>query len=246
MFIADNHVVGGICRLNGFSRTKMRPDMLRLTTVAAAFGLITLGIQGLLPHARAQAIAFEPVIGQALTGSTLGVTPVVSADRRYVRLSVNPSFNVLNGFTTFGIPGAVSGGPSGNLNAGMNGVIGPVGLDGGSALNPYGLVGNAGDMRAGPLPVNGGLGAGNSLARSDMVMAGPASMMDGLPEGAFDVSEIWPSGVLSNRSIAGGAQRGKSSAKAAVSSRQRRAARKAATQSKTALEQPTIRPRSQK
>jgi hypothetical protein len=67
-----------------------------------------------------------------------------------------------------------------------------------------------------------------------------------LPEGAFDVSEIWPSGVLSNRSIAGGAQRGKSSAKAAVSSRQRRAARKAATQSKTALEQPTIRPRSQK
>src|SRR5208282_1002284 len=103
---------------------KMRPDMLRLTTVAAAFGLITLGIQGLLPHARGQAIAFEPVIGQALTGSTLGVTPVVSADRRYVRLSVNPSFNVLNGFTTFGIPGAVSGGPSGNFNAGMNGVIG--------------------------------------------------------------------------------------------------------------------------
>jgi hypothetical protein len=217
--------------------------MLRLTTTAAAFGLITLGIQGLLPHARGQAIAYEPVIGQALTGSTLGVTPVVSADRRYVRLTVNPSFNVLNGFTTFGIPGAVSGGPS--VNAGMNGVIGPVGLDDGSAINPYGLAGNIGGMRAGPLPSNDGLGAGNSLARSDMVMGGPASMMDGWPEGEFDVSEILPSG-MSNRSIAGGAQRGKGSAKA-VSSRQRRAAtRKAAAQSKSALEQPTIRPRSQK
>ena len=159
--------------------------MLRLTTTAAACGLITLGVQGLLPHARAQAIAYEPVIGQALTGSTLGVTPVVSADRRYVRLTVNPSFNVLNGFSTFGIPGAVSGGPS--VNAGMNGVIGPVGLDDGSAINPYGLVGNIGEMRAGPLPSNGGLGAGNSLARSDMVMGGPASMMDGWPEGEFDV-----------------------------------------------------------
>ena len=219
------------------SLTKKRPRYVRLTITAAAFGLITLGVQGLLPHARAQAIAYEPVIGQALTGSTLGVTPVVSADRRYVRLTVNPSFNVLNGFSTFGIPGAVSGGPS--VNAGMNGVIGPVGLDDGSAINPYGLMGNIGEMRAGPLPSNGGLGAGNSLARSDMVMGGPASMMDGWPDGEFDVPEIWPSSV-SKRSIDSGAQRGKGSAKA-VSRRQRRGCRKAAAQSKTALEQPTIR-----
>src|ERR1700677_4515147 len=116
--------------------------MLRLTTVAAAFGLITLGFQGLVPHARGQAIAFEPIIGLAPTGSTLGVTPVVSADRRYVRLTVNPSFNVVNGFSTFGIPGAVSGGPS--VNAGMNGVIGPVGVDDGRGMNPYGFAGNVG------------------------------------------------------------------------------------------------------
>jgi len=216
--------------------------MLRLITVAAALGLITLGVQGLLPHARGQAIAYEPVIGLAPTGSTLSVTPVVSADRRYVRLSVNPSFNVVNGFSTFGIPGAVSGGPS--VNAGMNGVIGPVGVDDGSGINPYGFVGNVGAMRAGPLPMNGGLGANHSLAQSDGLMGLPAFGMNGWPEGEFDVFETWPSGV-SNRSIAGGTQRGKGSAKA-VSSRQRRAARKAATQSKTALEQPTIRPRSQK
>ena len=38
------------------------------------------------------------------------VTPAVSADRRYVRLSVNPFFNDVNGFTSFTTPlGAVGG-----------------------------------------------------------------------------------------------------------------------------------------
>jgi hypothetical protein len=210
--------------------------MLRLTTVAAAFGLITLGIQGLAPCARGQAIAFEPVIGFVPTGSTLTVTPVVSADRRYVRLSVNPFFNTLNGFSTFGIPGAVSGGPS--VNAGMNGVIGPVGVDDGS--NPYGFVGNVGEMRAGPIPMNGGLGAGNALAQNDVIMEGPVAVMNGGPEGAFDESQAWPLG-MTNRSVASGGQRGKSSAKAV--SKQRRTARKAATKSKsTTTTEPSIRP----
>jgi hypothetical protein len=211
--------------------------MLRLTTVAAAFGLITLGIQGLAPCARGQAIAYQPVIGLAPTGSTLTVTPVVSADRRYVRLSVNPYFNVLNGFSTFGIPGAVSGGPS--VNAGMNGVIGPVGVDDGSGINPYGFVGNVGEMRAGPIPMNGGLGAGNFLAQNDVIMQGPAAVMNGGPEGAFDESQAWPLG-MTNRSVASGGQRGKSSAKAV--SRQRRTARKAATKSKSTATEPSIRP----
>jgi hypothetical protein len=209
--------------------------MLRLITVAAAFGLITLGIQGLAPCARGQAIAFEPVVGFVPTGSTLTVTPVVSADRRYVRLSVNPFFNALNGFSTFGIPGAVSGGPS--VNAGMNGVIGPVGFGDGSGINPYGFVGNVGEMRAGPIPMNGGLGAANSLAQNNVVMEGPAAVMNGGAEGAFE-SQAWPLG-MTNRSVASGGQRGKSSAKAV--SRQRRTARKAATKSKSTTE-PSIRP----
>jgi hypothetical protein len=211
--------------------------MLRLTTVAAAFGLLTLGIQGLAPCARGQAIAFEPVVGFVPTGSTLTVTPVVSADRRYVRLSVNPFFNTLNGFSTFGIPGAVSGGPS--VNAGMNGVIGPVGVDDGSGINPYGFVGSVGEMRAGPIPMNGGLGAGNSLAQNDVIMQGPAAVMNGGPEGAFDESGAWPLG-RTNRLVASGGQRGKSSAKAI--SRQRRTARKAATKSKSTATEPSIRP----
>jgi hypothetical protein len=211
--------------------------MLRLTTVAAAFGLITLGIQGLAPYARGQAIAYQPVVGFVPTGSTLTVTPVVSADRRYVRLSVNPFFNTLNGFSTFGIPGAVSGGPS--VNAGMNGVIGPVGFGDGSGINPYGFVGNVGELRAGPIPMNGGLGAGNSLAQNDVIMEGPAAVMNGGPEGAFDESGAWPLG-RTNRLVASGGQRGKSSAKAV--SRQRRTARKAATKSKSTTTEPSIRP----
>jgi hypothetical protein len=209
--------------------TMTRPDMLRLTKATAAFGLMALGIQGFGPSARGQAIAYMPIPGQALTGSTLGVTPVVSADRRYVRLTVNPSFNVLNGFSTFGIPGAVSGGPS--VNAGMNGVIGPVGVDDGSGINPYGFAGNVGEMRAGPLPTNGGLGAGNSLAQTDMVMQGPESIGNGWPGGEFDESQTWPLRG-SNRSVVSGGQRGKYSAK--VAAKPRRAGRKAAAQPKPA------------
>jgi hypothetical protein len=231
--IAEKSGFRGFHERVDFSQTKTRPDMLRQTTVAVAFGLITLGIQGLVPHARGQAIAFEPVIGLAPTGSTLTVTPVVSADRRYVRLSVTPFFNVVNGFSTFGIPGAVSGGPS--VNAGMNGVIG----GDGSGINPYGFVGNAGEMRAGPLPMNGGLGAGNSLAHGVGVMGEPAFAMDGWQAGEFDESQTWPLGAA-NRSVASGGQRGKSSAKAV--SRHRRTARKPPAQSKTNTTEPSVRP----
>ena len=38
-------------------------------------------------------------------GVTLTVTPVVSADRRYVRMTLTPFFNALNGFTTIHVPG---------------------------------------------------------------------------------------------------------------------------------------------
>ena len=40
-----------------------------------------------------QAIAFEPQVSPFFSGPFIGVTPVVSADRRYVRLSMNASFN---------------------------------------------------------------------------------------------------------------------------------------------------------
>jgi type II secretory pathway component GspD/PulD (secretin) len=41
---------------------------------------------------------------------TLTVTPVVSADRRYVRMTLTPFFNALNSLQTFTFPGGAVGG----------------------------------------------------------------------------------------------------------------------------------------
>src|SRR5436305_1871147 len=49
--------------------------------------LIAIGCLALLaPPARAQGIAFQPTIGVIPDGVTLSVTPVVTGDRRYVRM----------------------------------------------------------------------------------------------------------------------------------------------------------------
>ena len=70
--------------------------------------------------ARAQAVAFQPVVTPFPSGVTLDVTPTVSADRRYVRMGIGVSFTSLLGFDTYWVPAAVSGG-------GMNGTIGGLG-----------------------------------------------------------------------------------------------------------------------
>jgi hypothetical protein len=104
--------------------------MIQRMTACAA-GLLT--ILALAPTtARGQgAIAFQPVPAPIFDGANLGVTPAVSADRRYVRIGVNAGFQTVNGFTTLNIPvGAVSGGPGGF--AGMNGPIGGGGGHGGA------------------------------------------------------------------------------------------------------------------
>ncbi len=80
------------------------------------------GKLGVSADCRAQgAVAFEPGIGAIPTGQFLPVTPVVSADRRYVRLTLSPSFNALVSLTPFNFPG---GAVSGNLMGGMNGATG--------------------------------------------------------------------------------------------------------------------------
>src|SRR3954454_12255805 len=76
----------------------------------------------LAPAARAQAVAFQPVVGAIPNGPTLGVTPAVSIDRRYVRLGVNAQFIGVEGFNTYLVPGAVGGGPGGP------GALGGIGL----------------------------------------------------------------------------------------------------------------------
>ena len=167
-----------------------------IKNVWVVLGLVTVCVQCPGADTFGQ-VAFTPTIGLAPTGQTMTVTPVVTPDRRYVRLSVNPFFNVINGFSTFTTPlGAVSGaggvgggagglgggglggagglgggaggglrgvglGPGGaNFNAGMNGVIGPAGLDESVAFGQRGFAGQVGELKAGALPYDGDLGGG--------------------------------------------------------------------------------------
>ena len=58
-------------------------------------------VAGLTPIVGPGAVAYTPQIGSVPNGVTLTVTPVVSADRRYVRMTLSPFFNANNGFTTF-------------------------------------------------------------------------------------------------------------------------------------------------
>jgi hypothetical protein len=81
--------------------------------------LAALGcILALASTAKGQAVAFVPIVSSFPSGVTLPVTPVVSADRRYVRMTLNPMFTSLNGFDTVSIPAAVSGGGVGGGGGG--------------------------------------------------------------------------------------------------------------------------------
>lgn len=107
--------------------------MSRLRFVAVT----AVGLAAFAPTASAQ-VAFAPQVSSFPNGVSLSATPVVSADRRYVRLTVNPQFTALEGFDTYSVPAAVSGGPGGpgafrsmgipggTFSAGMDGVTGPV------------------------------------------------------------------------------------------------------------------------
>ncbi len=106
-------------------------------------------------------IAYQPVVSPILSGVALNATPVVSADRRYVRMTLSPYFNTVNGFTTYSAPiGAVGGG---NL-AGMGGVIaGGVGQGGAMApMTGYAATGTylAGDFP--PAAAGAGFGFGGA------------------------------------------------------------------------------------
>lgn len=126
---------------------------------AAAIGLVVGSGAWFNDSARGQVVAFQPQVGAILNGAAMQVTPAVSADRRYVRVSVDAYFNTVNGFTTYTAPlGAVSGGGIGSIGGGGGGGIG-----GGS----IGGIGGGGGAVGG-----GGLGAGGGFAGMNGPIAG--------------------------------------------------------------------------
>jgi hypothetical protein len=131
-------------------------------------GLCALASLALETTCRAQ-VAFIPIVGFVPTGSTLTVTPVVTPDRRYVRLGVDAFFNNLNGFTTLAVPAAVGGAFGGGFGgfggfAGMNGVMAPPPGLAGTGL--AGSVSSSGEPLAGPITPPSGFVAGDPLDRA--------------------------------------------------------------------------------
>jgi hypothetical protein len=107
----------------------------------ALLSLMALAGQRIEAPAQGQAIGFEPIPAPLPSGVILDVTPSVSADRRYVRLSLGVNFTDIQGFTTYQVPAAVSGGGP----VGMNGLLGGIGGVGGLG----GVGGGAGGRAAG-------------------------------------------------------------------------------------------------
>ena len=73
------------------------------------------GPQQLHQFGRGGVVAFNPTVQQFFFGAGLGVQAVVSADRRYVRLSMVPSFTQLSGEKRFTVTGAAGGGGLGGF-----------------------------------------------------------------------------------------------------------------------------------
>ena len=120
--------------------------MRGISLAVAVTGLLLLSASS----ARSQTVAFAAIPGQFNDGVSLNVLPVVSADRRYVRMTLNPQFNALTGFDTISVPGAVGGG---GINGGIGGIGGLGGLGG---LGGGGGIGGGGGLGAGAGGVGGG------------------------------------------------------------------------------------------
>jgi hypothetical protein len=125
--------------------------------------LIVLGAE-----AKAQ-VAFQPVVQSFPNGVSLGATPVVSHDRRYVRLTLNPQFTALEAFDQFALSGgAVAGG--GGVGVGGLGGLGLGGLGGlGGGAGAGAGAGRNGLMAVPVKPSPAGKAAGKRIA----VDAGP-------------------------------------------------------------------------
>ncbi len=80
-------------------------------------------VAALIPIVGAGAVAFQPIPSTINDGVFLNVTPVVSADRRYVRMTLAPTFNTFSGFDTISIPAAVGGGGLGGQATSINGTL---------------------------------------------------------------------------------------------------------------------------
>jgi hypothetical protein len=109
------------------------------------------------PFFRGGRVGYQPVIDTLNIGATMTVRAVVSADRRYVRISVSPIFNDIGQVTQFNFAG---GGAQGTGGGGQGGGGGGAGGAGGGAGGGQAAGGGAGGAQGGGAGGAGGAGGG--------------------------------------------------------------------------------------
>jgi type II secretory pathway component GspD/PulD (secretin) len=123
-FLSDLEVYLFLTAAQGDQRSNVvqAPKVTTFNGAAASFFNNTqrFFVQSLFPIVGAGAVAFQPQISSIPDGVTLFVTPVVSADRRYVRMTLAPFFITFIQFQTFVIPAAVGGGGLGGQATSIN------------------------------------------------------------------------------------------------------------------------------
>jgi hypothetical protein len=134
----------------------------KVTLFNGSFGFVQSALQrpfvvSLTPVASAFNIGYQPQIQTFLDGTSLFVQAVVSADRRYVRLSVTPLFQNITDVFTFSFLSGGGGGAGGAGGGAGGGGAGGGGVGGGGGGGVGGGGGGAGGGGGGI----GGGGAGN-------------------------------------------------------------------------------------
>lgn len=134
-------------------------------------------VTSLIPTVGFASTGFQPVITTVNEGITLSVTAVVSSDRRFVRLSVNPLFSSITDVFTFSfVGGGQQGGQQGQQQQGGQGGFGGgqfggggggqqqqgFGIGGGQAQGGGGFAGGQGGQQ-GQQGNRGNLGGGQTI-----------------------------------------------------------------------------------
>ena len=125
-------------------------------------------VVGQTPVVGAFTVAFAPNVQIFTEGVTLLVTAVVSADRRYVRLSLVPDFrSITDVFTfTFSGTGGSSGGNSGGSSTGFQGNGGSIGGGGGGSGGGGNVGGSSGGSTTSGSTTSGSTTSGSTTSGS--------------------------------------------------------------------------------
>ncbi|WP_166825933.1 hypothetical protein [Thalassoroseus pseudoceratinae] len=161
-------------------------------------------VTSLIPTVGFFSVGFTPQITVVREGTTLQVSAVVSADRRFVRLTVNPVFSNLTDVFTFSFAGGAGGAGTGNgaANVGTAGG-GQLGIgQGGGQLGAGGQIGGqvggqiggqaGGQIGGGQLGI-GGIGGG-PLSGTNLLMGLPSQL--GAQFGAGGIGGIAGGGAI--------------------------------------------------